>query len=95
VSAGSVGWFPAFGEGTVLVLRWFLDGTRVAQLAIDNAIARSTVYDYLSRASGCSPTRAPSLQSALLPAKMAGYAPGTPFSYMSSGQTGAEIIFAS
>lgn len=31
----------------VLVIRWFCDGTRVAQLAIDNAISKSTAYDYL------------------------------------------------
>jgi hypothetical protein len=31
----------------VLVLRWFLDGTRVRQLAVDNAIGKSTVYAYL------------------------------------------------
>ena len=28
----------------VLVLRWFLDGTRLAQLAVDNRIGRSTAY---------------------------------------------------
>ena len=28
----------------VLVLRWFLDGTRLAQLACDNRIGRSTAY---------------------------------------------------
>lgn len=31
----------------VLVIRWFCDGTRVAQLAGDNAIGKSTAYDYL------------------------------------------------
>lgn len=31
----------------VLVLRWFLDGTRLAQLATDNTIGRSTTYRYL------------------------------------------------
>jgi hypothetical protein len=31
----------------VLIIRWFLDATRVAQLARDNHIARSTAYDYL------------------------------------------------
>jgi len=31
----------------VLVLRWFLDATRVAQLAVDNQIGVSTVYRYL------------------------------------------------
>jgi hypothetical protein len=31
----------------VLVIRWFLDGTRLAQLARDNAIGKSTAYGYL------------------------------------------------
>ncbi|ANS70781.1 transposase [Streptomyces lincolnensis] len=31
----------------VLVLRWFLDGTRLAQLARDNRVSTSTVYRYL------------------------------------------------
>ena len=31
----------------VLVLRWFCDGTRLAQLAADNRIGRSTAYRYL------------------------------------------------
>jgi hypothetical protein len=31
----------------VLVLRWFLDGTRMRQLAADNRIGKSTAYDYL------------------------------------------------
>src|ERR687894_639061 len=31
----------------VLVLRWFLDGTRLAQLAADHRIGRSTAYRYL------------------------------------------------
>lgn len=31
----------------VLVLRWFLDGTRVAQLATDNGVGVSTAYRYL------------------------------------------------
>jgi hypothetical protein len=31
----------------VLIIRWFLDGTRVTQLATDNTIGRSTAYDYL------------------------------------------------
>ena len=31
----------------VLVLRWFLDATRVRQLATDNQISTSTAYDYL------------------------------------------------
>src|SRR4051794_4090582 len=31
----------------VLVLRWFVDGTRLAQLAADHRIGRSTAYRYL------------------------------------------------
>jgi hypothetical protein len=34
-------------DQAVLVLRWFLDGSRLAQLATDNAIGKSTAYDYL------------------------------------------------
>lgn len=29
------------------MLRWSLDGTRARQLAADNAIGKSTAYDYL------------------------------------------------
>ncbi|MGH3663269.1 MAG: transposase family protein [Micromonosporaceae bacterium] len=57
----------------VLVIRWFLDGARVAQLADDNAIARSTAYDYLHEGIGVLASRAPKLESALLAAKMAGH----------------------
>jgi hypothetical protein len=57
----------------VLVIRWFLDGTRIAQLAGDNAIGGSTAYDYLHEGIGVLAGRAPSLQAALLAAKMAGY----------------------
>src|SRR5437762_10214481 len=57
----------------ILVIRWFLDGTRVAQLAGDNAIGRSTVYDYVHEGVGVLAVQAPSLESALLAAKMAGY----------------------
>jgi hypothetical protein len=57
----------------VMVIRWFLDGTRVAQLAGDNAIGRSTTYDYLHEGIDVLAVRAPDLQAALLAAKMAGY----------------------
>src|SRR6266568_8561925 len=57
----------------VLVIRWFLDGTRVAQLAVDNAIGRSTAYDYLHEGIAVLAAQAPSLHGALLAAKMAGY----------------------
>jgi hypothetical protein len=57
----------------VLILRWFLDGTRVTQLAVDNAIKKSTVYDYLHEGFTVLAAQAPKLESALLAAKMAGY----------------------
>jgi len=57
----------------ILVIRWFLDGTRVAQLAVDNAIGRSTAYDYLHEGVDALAPAAPSLHAALLAAKMAGY----------------------
>jgi hypothetical protein len=57
----------------VLILRWFLDGTRVVQLAVDNAISKSTVYDYLDEGFAVLAARAPKLESALLAAKMAGH----------------------
>jgi hypothetical protein len=57
----------------ILVIRWFLDGSRVKQLAGDNAISRSTAYDYLHEGIGVLAAQAPSLESALLAAKMAGY----------------------
>lgn len=34
-------------QQAVLVLRWLLDGTRMAQLTRDNAISSTTGYDYL------------------------------------------------
>jgi hypothetical protein len=58
----------------VLVLRWFLDGTRLRQLAVDNGIGKSTAYDYLHEGIGVLAARAPKLESALLAAKMAGHA---------------------
>src|SRR5512144_641849 len=39
----------------VLILRWFLDGTRLAPLATGNQIAGSTAYRYCPRASTCWP----------------------------------------
>jgi DDE superfamily endonuclease len=57
----------------VLVLRWFLDGTRVKQLAVDNAIGKSTVYAYLDEGFTVLAAQAPGLESALLAAKMAGH----------------------
>ena len=57
----------------VLILRWFLDGTSVAQLARDNAISKSTAYDYLHEGITVLAARAPKLESALLAAKTAGH----------------------
>ncbi len=31
----------------VLILRWFIDGTRLSQLACDNGLSTSTAYRYL------------------------------------------------
>lgn len=56
----------------VLVLRWFLDNTRLRQLAADNVIGSSTVYDYLHEAIDVLAACAPDLHDALLAAKAAG-----------------------
>lgn len=61
-------------DQAVLVIRWFLDGTRIAQLAGDNAIGKTTCYDYLHEGINVLAAQAPSLESALRAAKMAGYA---------------------
>jgi hypothetical protein len=60
-------------QQAVLILRWFLDATRVVQLAVDNAIKKSTVYDYLDEGFTVLAAQAPTLESALLAAKMAGH----------------------
>ena len=57
----------------VLVLRWFLDGTRVAQLANDNQLGLSTTYRYLHEAIDVLAAAAPSLHAALLAARIAGH----------------------
>jgi hypothetical protein len=57
----------------VLVLRWFLDGTRLAQLAADNDIGRSTAYRYLHEGIDALADRAPGLRGALLAARAAGH----------------------
>lgn len=56
----------------VLVLRWFLDGTRVRQLAADNAISKSTAYDYLHEGIDVLAAEAPDLATALEEAQAAG-----------------------
>ncbi len=57
----------------VLVLRWLLDGTRMTQLTRDNAISRTTGYDYLHEGVAVLAAQAPGLHGALLAAKAAGY----------------------
>jgi hypothetical protein len=60
-------------EQAILILRWMLDGTRMTQLAWDNAISKSTGYDDLHEGIGVLAARAPALHGALLAAKAAGY----------------------
>jgi len=55
----------------ILVLRWFLDATRVAQLAADNQIGPATAYRYLHEAIDVLAAAAPSLQGSLLAARSA------------------------
>lgn len=57
----------------VLVLRWFLDDTRMSALARDNKISVSTAYAYRDEGIAVLAARAPSLRGALLAAKAAGY----------------------
>jgi DDE superfamily endonuclease len=57
----------------VLLLRWFCDGTRLAQLAVDNQISSSTVYRYLHEGIDVLADAAPNLHGALLAARAAGY----------------------
>ena len=57
----------------VLVLRWFGDGTRLRQLAADNAVGRSTAYRYLHEGIDVLAAHRPGLHAALLAAKTAGY----------------------
>jgi hypothetical protein len=57
----------------VMVLRWFLDGTRVAQLAGDNQVSGSTAYRYLHEAIDVLAAVAPGVHGALLAARAAGH----------------------
>ena len=60
-------------DQAVLILRWFLDGTRMQQLATDNAISQSTAYDYLHEGIDVLAAQAPDLKTALQAARAAGY----------------------
>ena len=57
----------------VLLLRWFVDGTRLAPLAADTAIGRSTGYRYLHEGIDVLAAAAPGLRGALLAARAAGH----------------------
>ena len=57
----------------VLLLRWFVDGTRLAQLATDNRIGRSTAYRYLHEGIDALAAAAPGLRGALLAARATGH----------------------
>ncbi|MCW2882391.1 MAG: transposase [Sphaerisporangium sp.] len=56
----------------VLVIRWFLDGTRLAQLAVDNGIGVSTAYRYLHEGIDALAAWAPDLPEAIAAAKASG-----------------------
>lgn len=56
----------------LLVLRWFLDATRVRQSADDGRIARSTAYAYLYEGIDVLAALAPDIHATLLAAKAAG-----------------------
>ncbi len=56
----------------VLVIRWFLDNTRIRQLAADNGLSGRTCYRYLHEGIAVLTTQAPTLQQALERAKAAG-----------------------
>jgi DDE superfamily endonuclease len=57
----------------VLVLRWFVDGTRLVQLARDNGISVPTSYRYLHEGLTVLADHAPDLSTALERAAAAGY----------------------
>ena len=57
---------------SVVILRWFLDGTRLSQLARDNGMSTSTAYRYLHEGLTVLAAGAPDLATALERAKAAG-----------------------
>jgi DDE superfamily endonuclease len=70
IEAGALGCY----RQAVLILRWFVDGTRLAQLAADNRISASTAYRYLHEGIDALAGQAPGLRGALLAARAAGHA---------------------
>jgi DDE superfamily endonuclease len=61
------------GKQAVLILRWFLDNTRLSQLRRDNDISKSTAYSYLHEGIDVLAAQAPDLHTALEAAKQAGH----------------------
>jgi hypothetical protein len=57
----------------VMVIRWYLDGTRIAQLAVDNAIGASTAYRYLHEGIDALASAASDVHQAITAAKAAGH----------------------
>jgi hypothetical protein len=57
----------------VLVIRWFLDGTRLVQLAVDHGIGTSTAYRYLHEGIDALAACAPNLAEAITAAKAGGH----------------------
>ena len=55
------------------MLRWFCDGTRLVQLAVDHRIGRSTAYRYLHEGIDALAAAAPGPRGALLAARAAGH----------------------
>lgn len=78
-------------DQAVLVLRWFLDGTRMTQLARDNGIGKSTGYDYLHEGIDMLAARVPSPHGALLAAKAAGAVPRQQGSVCSGSSCGGLL----
>jgi hypothetical protein len=65
----------ALGEfkQAVLIIRWLVDGARIARLAADNTISHATCDRYVEEGVTVLKTQAPTLQEALAAAKAAGY----------------------
>jgi hypothetical protein len=57
----------------VVVLRWLLDNTRIAQLAADNGISGRTCHRYVLEGIAVLKTQAPTLEQAIERAKTAGH----------------------
>jgi DDE superfamily endonuclease len=74
LAVGTRGGGRALGpvKQAVLVPRWFLDGTRMRQLATDNHIGKSTAYDYPREGIDVLAAQAPDLADALTAAQDAG-----------------------